>query len=96
MNITFAPLTEKDLEALHDWLNRAHVMRWWGKQPISLKQVQDKYKPRIASTIPCFGYIVDLDENYEKTGFCHWKTVSVENSGTEFILKLGRHMAREH
>ncbi len=72
MKVTFAPLAEKDLEVLHEWLNRAHVMPWWGKQPMSLKQVQDKYRPRIAGTIPCFGYVIDLDENSIGYIQSHW------------------------
>jgi hypothetical protein len=34
MSVIFSPLAENDLELLCQWLNRPHVMQWWGGTPI--------------------------------------------------------------
>lgn len=43
----FRPLGEPDLPLLFEWLNRPHLLEWWGGKQ-SLEEVREKYLPRIA------------------------------------------------
>lgn len=40
-------MTEHDLPMLHDWLNRSHIVEWWGGEDNrpSLKEVYEEYMP---------------------------------------------------
>lgn len=40
-------MTEADLEMLHDWLNRPHIVEWWGGEEArpSLEEVRQHYHP---------------------------------------------------
>jgi AacA4 family aminoglycoside N(6')-acetyltransferase len=40
-------MTEADLPMLHDWLNRPHIVEWWGGERPSLQEVLAKYRPRV-------------------------------------------------
>ncbi len=57
MSVIFSPLAENDLELLCQWLNRPHVMQWWGGVPKTLQEIRDKYLPRISGEVPSMGYI---------------------------------------
>ncbi len=46
----FRPLTDMNLALLHDWLNRPHLQEWWRDGVTSLKEVREKYLPRIAGS----------------------------------------------
>lgn len=39
-------MTEEDLPMLHEWLNRPHLVEWWGGERPSLMEVREKYLPR--------------------------------------------------
>lgn len=39
------PMTEDDLALLHEWLQRSHLVRWWGgeaERPRSLAQARQR------------------------------------------------------
>ena len=45
---------------LHGWLNREHVVEWWGGERPSLEEVQAKYLPRVMAqerVIPYIGMV---------------------------------------
>ncbi len=42
-------MTEHDLPMLHDWLNRPHIVEWWGveaERP-SFEDVRNNYMPSV-------------------------------------------------
>jgi RimJ/RimL family protein N-acetyltransferase len=61
MSVIFSPLAENDLELLCQWLNRPHVMRWWGDAPKTLQDIRDKYLPRISGDVPSRSFICHED-----------------------------------
>lgn len=52
-------MTEADLTMLHDWLNRPHIVEWWGGEAArpSLEEVRQHYLPRILGEEPVTPYI---------------------------------------
>ena len=48
----FRAVSEADIPLLHDWLNRAHLRRFYQKEPISLAAVADEYGPAIRGEEP--------------------------------------------
>lgn len=46
--VTLRLMTEADLDMLHDWLNRPHIVEWWGGEEArpSLEDVRLQYLPR--------------------------------------------------
>ena len=59
--VTLRLMTEHDLVMLHQWLNRAHIVEWWGNERPSLGKVQEKYLPRILAEDNVTPYIGLLD-----------------------------------
>lgn len=62
--VTLRLMTERDLPMLHDWLNRPHIVEWWGgedRRP-TLAEVQDHYLPRVMAQESVTPYIVLLGE----------------------------------
>jgi aminoglycoside 6'-N-acetyltransferase-1b/aminoglycoside 6'-N-acetyltransferase-2 len=56
--VTLRAMTEADLPVLHDWLNRPHIVQWWGgeAQRPTLKDVVRHYLPRVLAqelAMPC-------------------------------------------
>jgi len=45
--VTLRSMTEHDLPMLHGWLNRPHIVRWWGGARPTLGQVRAHYLPRV-------------------------------------------------
>ena len=62
----FRPLAANDLVMLYDWLNRPHVMRWWG-EPGTFGEAERNYLPSTESHSTIRGYIALLDD--EPIGF---------------------------
>jgi AacA4 family aminoglycoside N(6')-acetyltransferase len=60
--VTLRPMTESDLPMLHDWLNRPHVVEWWGgeEERPTLGQVRAHYLPRILEPRSVTPYIAML------------------------------------
>ncbi|EPQ5336623.1 AacA4 family aminoglycoside N(6')-acetyltransferase [Pseudomonas aeruginosa] len=58
------PMTEEDLEMLHDWLNRPHIIEWWGGEEArpSLAEVRKHYLPRVLAEEAVTPYIAMLGE----------------------------------
>ena len=57
-------MTEHDLPMLHDWLNRPHVVEWWGGDEArpSLAEVREHYLPRVLAKEHVTPYIAMLGE----------------------------------
>lgn len=45
--VTLRPMTDDDLEMLHGWLQRPHIVAWWGREAArpSLDEVRQEYRP---------------------------------------------------
>lgn len=60
--LALRPMTEDDLPMLHDWLNRPHIVEWWGgeaERP-SLDEVMADYQPRVLAQESVTSYIAML------------------------------------
>jgi AacA4 family aminoglycoside N(6')-acetyltransferase len=55
--VTLRPMTEGDLETLHGWLNRPHIVEWWGGGHPTLDEVRAKYLPRVLAADNVTPYI---------------------------------------
>jgi AacA4 family aminoglycoside N(6')-acetyltransferase len=54
-------MTEQDLPMLHNWLNRPHIVEWWGGERPTLEQVRHHYLPRVLAQERVTPYIATLD-----------------------------------
>jgi aminoglycoside 6'-N-acetyltransferase-1b/aminoglycoside 6'-N-acetyltransferase-2 len=56
-------MTEQDLPLLHDWLNRPHIVEWWGGEDArpTLEDVYAQYLPSILLQNRVTPYIAMLD-----------------------------------
>jgi RimJ/RimL family protein N-acetyltransferase len=59
--LSFRPLAESDLPAIHRWRNTPHILRWW-HEPLTLEQVEAKYRPRITGDEPVRCFIILADD----------------------------------
>lgn len=50
-------MAEDDLPMLHEWLNRPHIVEWWGGERPSLEEVREKYLPRVLAAESVTPYI---------------------------------------
>ena len=57
-------MTEHDLPMLHDWLNRSHIVEWWGgeEERPTFDEVLEHYLPRVMAQESVTPYIAMLDE----------------------------------
>ncbi len=57
--VKLRPMTEADLPMLHIWLNRAHIVEWWGGEEArpSFEDVQQHYLPRVLAEEAVAPYI---------------------------------------
>jgi AacA4 family aminoglycoside N(6')-acetyltransferase len=58
-DVTLRLMTEADLVMLHNWLNRPHIVEWWGgeaERP-SLDEVRRHYLPRVLAEESVTPYI---------------------------------------
>ena len=53
-------MTANDIPMLHDWLNRPHIVRWWGGERPTLAEVTTKYLPRVMAEQRVTPYIAML------------------------------------
>jgi AacA4 family aminoglycoside N(6')-acetyltransferase len=60
--VTLRFMTEHDIPMLHDWLNRPHIVGWWGGERPTVAQVRNKYLPRIMAEECVTPYIATLDQ----------------------------------
>ncbi|ELG7183044.1 aminoglycoside 6'-N-acetyltransferase [Pseudomonas aeruginosa] len=62
--VTLRLMTEHDLPMLHDWLNRPHIVEWWGgedERP-TLDEVLEHYLPRVMAEESVTPYIAMLGD----------------------------------
>jgi AacA4 family aminoglycoside N(6')-acetyltransferase len=57
--VTLRLMTEHDLPMLHEWLNRPHIVEWWGgeEERPTLEEVLEHYRPRVLGDDPVVMYI---------------------------------------
>jgi aminoglycoside 6'-N-acetyltransferase-1b/aminoglycoside 6'-N-acetyltransferase-2 len=62
--VTLRLMTEQDLPMLHDWLNRPHIVEWWGgeEERPTLEDVLEHYLPRVLAEESVTPYIAMLGE----------------------------------
>ncbi|MFK7892048.1 MAG: AacA4 family aminoglycoside N(6')-acetyltransferase [Granulosicoccus sp.] len=60
--VTLRLMTEHDLPMLYDWLNRPHIVKWWGGEEarLTLAEVFEHYLPRILAEESVTPYIAML------------------------------------
>src|SRR5918993_899829 len=61
-SITLRLMTERDLPTLFDWLNRPHIVEWWGgeSERPTRDDVHAKYLPRVLAKERVTPYIAML------------------------------------
>lgn len=59
--VTLRSMTEEDLGMLHDWLNRPHIVEWWGGERPSLEEVREHYHPCALAEANVTPYVGMLD-----------------------------------
>lgn len=62
--VTLRLMTEQDLPMLHEWLNRPHIVEWWGgeEERPTLGEVLEHYSPRALAQESVTPYIAMLGE----------------------------------
>ena len=62
--VTLRLMTEQDLPMLHDWLNRPHIVEWWGGEEArpTLDEVVEHYRPRVLAQESVTPYIALLGD----------------------------------
>ncbi len=71
-SVTLRLMTEHDLAMLYEWLNRSHIVEWWGGEkgrPIAC-DVQEQYLPSVLAQESVTPYIAML--NGEPIGYAQW------------------------
>ena len=60
--VTLRLMTERDLLMLHEWLNRPHIVEWWGgeEERPTLDEVREHYLPRVLAQESVTPYIAML------------------------------------
>jgi AacA4 family aminoglycoside N(6')-acetyltransferase len=70
LSVTLRLMTEHDLPMLHDWLNRPHIVEWWGGERPTLDEVREQYLPRVlmeARVTPYIGMLGDRPFAYAQS-----------------------------
>ncbi len=69
-SVTLRLMTEHDLAMLYEWLNRSHIVEWWGGEEArpTLADVQEQYLPSVLAQESVTPYIAML--NGEPIGVC--------------------------
>jgi AacA4 family aminoglycoside N(6')-acetyltransferase len=49
VSVVLRLMTEHDLPMLHEWLNRPHIVEWWGGERPTLEEVRMHYLPGVLS-----------------------------------------------
>ena len=63
-SVTLRLMTAQDLLMLHDWLNRPHIVEWWGGEQArpTFTDVQEQYLPATLAEESVTPYIAMLDD----------------------------------
>lgn len=59
------PMTEDDIALMHEWLQRPHIVRWWGgeaQRPKHLAQTRARYLPGVLAEEMVTPYIAMLGD----------------------------------
>ena len=58
-SVTLRLMTEHDLAMLYEWLNRSHIVEWWGGEEArpTLADVQEQYLPSVLAQESVTPYI---------------------------------------
>ncbi len=93
--ITFSPLESTDLPLMHRWLNRPHLKRFVQKEPISPREVEEQYDPRLSNDaathchLACleapFGYL----QCYRLSDYPDWAEIIGQDQGIGVDLFIG-------
>ena len=68
--VTLRLMSDADIPLLHDWLNRTHIVEWWGGERPSLETVREQYLPRILAqdrVVPYIGMLGDTPFAYAQS-----------------------------
>jgi len=62
-SVTFRAMRENDISLFHEWLQRRHVVEWWGRDHVapSLNETRAKYLPRVLDRQGVCPYIALLN-----------------------------------
>lgn len=62
--VTLRLMTEHDIPMLHDWLNRPHIVEWWGgeEKRLTLAQTAAQYMPSVMAKDRVTPYIAMLGD----------------------------------
>jgi AacA4 family aminoglycoside N(6')-acetyltransferase len=62
--VTLRLLTDDDIPMLHDWLNRPHIVEWWGGEEarLTLAQTKEEYSPNVMAKANVTPYIAMLGD----------------------------------
>ena len=60
-SVTLRLMTAHDLPMLHEWINRPHIVQWWGGERPSFQEVQEHYLPWVLGKENVTPYIGLLD-----------------------------------
>ena len=79
-SVTLYFMTEHDLAMLYEWLNRSHIVEWWGGEEArpTLADVQEQYLPSVLAQESVTPYIAML--NGEPIGYAQ-SYVALEAGG---------------
>lgn len=68
--LTIRPLAEADLPLLFSWLNEGHLRPYYQRKPISIRDVEEKYLPRLSPDHPTHCLIAEA--NACPFGYLQW------------------------
>jgi AacA4 family aminoglycoside N(6')-acetyltransferase len=79
--VTLRLMTEHDLPMLHEWLNRPHIVEWWGgeEERPTLDEVLEHYRPRVLAEETVTPYIAMLGD--EPIGYAQSYVARVSGDG---------------
>ena len=62
-SVTFRAMRENDISLFHEWLQRPHVVEWWGRDHVAprLNETRAKYLPRVLERQGVCPYIALLN-----------------------------------
>ncbi|MGT6380864.1 GNAT family N-acetyltransferase, partial [Escherichia coli] len=76
-SVTLRLMTEHDLAMLYEWLNRSHIVEWWGGEEArpTLADVQEQYLPSVLAQESVTPYIAMLNGGHcckvsDEAAFC--------------------------
>ena len=76
-SVTLRLMTEHDLAMLYEWLNRSHIVEWWGGEARpTLADVQEQYLPSVLAQESVTPYIAMLNGRADwvcPVVRCSWK-----------------------